>query len=204
MIPVSIVTEDRLSEGLARRILEDAPHPFSIQASYPDMSRRAAVAGNSYIHQKIEGFNTAAAHVPFFVLLDLDRRACAPSYLLELLPRGVAKYMMIRIAITEVESWVLADRDAFSTFFSVARDHVSRSPDELPDAKLALFASIRKSRSRKIKEAILPSGPTASHGPDYNGTLLKFIREAWHIDRATAGSPSLARARQAAASFRYP
>jgi hypothetical protein len=204
MIPISIVTEDRLSETLARRILSESSQLFTVTASYPDVSRQYSAAGNSYIEQRIHGFNSAAGHWPFLVLLDLDRRECAPHYLAELIPNGASRYMMLRIAVTEAESWVLADRDSFSAFFSVSQDNVPRDPDGLPDAKQALFTAIRKSRSRRIKESILPSGPTASHGPDYNGILIKYLHEAWRIDPAESASPSLRRARRAVARFRYP
>ena len=168
------------------------------------MSRRYSVAGNSYIEQKINGFNSAADHWPFLVLLDLDRRECAPRYLAELIPKGASRYMMLRIPVTEAESWVLADRDSFSAFFSVSRDNVPQDPDGLPDAKQALFTAIRKSRSRRMRESILPSGPTTSHGPDYNGMLIKYLRDAWRIKEAESASPSLHRARRAVARFRYP
>lgn len=204
MTPMSIVTEDRLSEALARRVLAESPLTCSIVASYRDMSRRNAVAGNSYIEQNIHGFNSAAAHSPFLVLLDLDRRVCTVRYRDELLPYGPARYMVLRIAVTEAESWVLADRDSFATFFSVSRDHVPRVPDDLPDAKDALFKTIRRSRSRRMQDAILPSGPTTSHGPDYNGTLIRYLHEAWRIDQAESASPSLRRARSAVARLRFP
>jgi hypothetical protein len=204
VIPLSIVTEDRLSDAVIRRVTREISSDFTITASFPDLGRRFSSPGSSYIEQNIAGFNQAARHRPFLVLLDLDRRECAPSYRYQLLPDGGARYMILRIAVTEVESWILADRRGFSHHFSVSIDRVPREPDVLSDAKNELFKIVRNSGSRRLREAVLPESPTAGHGPDYNGALIRFLYQDWNLSRARAASNSLARACRALEIFRYP
>jgi len=204
VIPLSIVTEDQLSDAVVRRITGEISPAVSVVASFPDPGRRFSASGSSYIEQNISGFNQAAEHHPFLVLLDLDRRECAPRYRDQLLPAGAARYMILRIAVTEVESWVLADRQAFSNHFAVSIDRVPRQPDALPDAKQELFNIVRYSRSRRLREAVLPQSSTAGHGPDYNGALISFLNQDWQLPPARAASNSLSRACRALETFVYP
>ena len=112
--------------------------------------------------------------------------------------------MLLRIAVREVESWVLADRDGFHAFSGVAKSKIPADPDTLPDAKRTLINLMRGSRKRLFREAIVPASPTARIGPDYNGTLARMLAHYWQLDRAVPRSPSLASAFAAIRVFSYP
>ena len=205
MVPVTIVSEDILSEVMLRRLLSDSEIPYSVEMALPARGRADVGHGSSYIEKRISGFNQAAVRAPWVVLLDLDRRPCAVEYVNQLLPSGASRYMVLRIAVTEVESWLLADTDAITKFFAVARHRVPSEPDAIVDAKETLLNLARKGRcSRRIREAVLPHYPSAAHGPDYNGTMMRFVDEHWSRDRAATSSPSLSRAVAALNRMVYP
>ena len=82
--------------------------------------------GKSYLRQKIGGFNQAARHSPWVVLVDLDGdAACAPALCSEWLPYPDAN-LCFRIATREVEAWLLADGATLMRFLSVAKSRIPR------------------------------------------------------------------------------
>ncbi len=204
MIPVALVTEDRISSHVANVLLRDATPPFTVELELPGTQRRRFAAGSGQIEKRIGRFNTAAEHRPFVVFLDLDDRPCAPSYRSALLPEGARRYMVLRIAVREIESWLLADRHGVAEYLGVSLEVVPKSPDELADPRRSLFDLVSRSRRRTIKEAILPIDSTARIGPDYNGALMRMVDDHWSRDRAADRSPSLRRAIDALERFRFP
>ena len=150
--------------------------------------------GFGYLRRTVRGWNAAARGVPFVLLTDLDTRRCPAELINEWL--GVPKHhnLLFRVAVREVESWLLADSAGLSTFLGVGRNLVPSDPDLLPDPKLTLINLARRSRQRMIRESIVPPrGSTAKQGRDYNGCLCGFVRNHWDLDTAMAGSPSLNR-----------
>jgi hypothetical protein len=205
-VPIMLAVEDALSEAMAREILFQSSRSFSIGACY----RRG---GYGYLKNKISGFNQAAKGVPFFVLADLDQYACPPDMIADWMncpPDQVAQWMktnkhpnlIFRVAVREVESWVMADREAFALFLGIRRELMPEDTDQLPDAKQFLMGLVRKSRKRDLRTSILPSPrSTAKQGPDYNGPLIGFVQKHWKANQAARHSPSLKRAIRAIAEF---
>ncbi|TVQ20126.1 MAG: hypothetical protein EA382_15525 [Spirochaetaceae bacterium] len=189
---------------MARVLLRAASPLYSVERELPGLDNPRFAAGSGQIEKKLVSFNDAARHAPFVVILDLDERSCAPGYRDALLPRGAERYMILRIAVREVESWLLADRDGFARYLGVAVTVIPPEPDDLPDPKRSLFDLVRRSRRRSIRESILPIDRTARLGPDYNGALMGMVNEYWSRDRAVSNSPSLQRAVDALDRFRFP
>ena len=97
---------------------------------------------------------------------------------------------------------MMADRKSFSEFFAVAESRVPRNPDDLDDPKQALLNLIRRSRSRDLRDDMLPrSGSTAQEGPAYTSTLSEYVARSWSPRLAAKSSPSLARAMRAVAAL---
>lgn len=204
MTRITIVTEDTLSTAMLTRLLNEAGTGMHVGLRLPKEARRTSARGNTYIESKIAGLNRAAQHQPYIVLLDLDNRECAPGYIRQLLPHGTNPYLLLRIAVREVESWVLADREGFHAFSGIAKGKIPSEPDTLPDPKRKLIDLMRGSRKRALREAIVPHGATAQIGPDYNGVLTRMLAEHWQLNRALPRSPSLASAFSAIREFSYP
>jgi hypothetical protein len=102
--------------------------------------------------------------------------------------------MMMRIAVRAVESWLLADRVSFATFFRVPEHLIPPQPDRMPNPKQTVLDLVAKSKSRTTKTAMLPNDAVwRTVGRGYPGQLMEYIQTSWKIDAATETSPSLRR-----------
>lgn len=187
VIPVNLAVEDELSETVLRRLLEYTHRNYAIGVAY----RRG---GYGYLRRTIPGWNRAARGKPFIVLTDLDHYPCPAALIQEWLPEPQSPNLLLRIAVPEIEAWLLADRSNLASYLSVSPERVPVEPDSLSDAKASLVNIAARSRSREMKTRIAPKlGSTAKQGPDYNAALSNFARSQWDIDAARGNSPSLAR-----------
>lgn len=151
-------------------------------------------SGRSYIEGKIRAYNEAAKFDNWIVLIDLDNDDCAPELITKLLPKASSK-MCFRIAVREIESWVLGDSDSFKKFFSVNAARIPALPENEVDSKRALLKCIKSSRSSSIKKDMLPSdGSLANVGKLYNSKMAEFIRNHWRPKEAAKHCNSLKRA----------
>ena len=133
-----------------------------------------------------------------FTLTDLDTEKCASDLIQKwFFPKGnpvaLPKETVFRVAVREVEAWILADRDAFADFMGIPRANFTEYPDNLDDPKAHLFGVIRKKGNKKWHKEMLPSG-TAHIGPRYNEMLCKFVNKKWSPLLAADKSPSLKKA----------
>ena len=104
--------------------------------------------------------------------------------------------LVFRVAVREVESWILADHEAWAEYINIPGDNFSKTPDQLDDPKQHLLTVIRRKGKKKIHQEMLPKG--AAHiGPLYNEVLCEFINTSWQPERAAENSPSLDRALKA-------
>jgi hypothetical protein len=149
--------------------------------------------GKDRIEQNIQGYNNAARWTPWVVLVDLDDADCAASLRQEWLPEQ-SDLMCFRIAVREVESWLLADRVGFARFAGISRALVPNDPDALPNAKATVVQLATRSNKRSIREAIPPTeGSRRAVGALYNPTLSQFVADSWDPTQAAARSDSLRR-----------
>jgi len=186
-IPVHLAVEDELSEAVLRRLLAYANRGYAVGTAY-------GRSGYGYLRNSIAGWNRAARVVPFVVLTDLDTYPCPAALIDEWIPRHRHANLLLRVAVHEVESWVLADPANLSVFLRVNSSIIPRDPDSLPDPKAVLVDAAGRSRSREIRSRVAPKrGSTAKQGPDYNACLIQFVAGTWSVDTAAAASPSLKR-----------
>jgi hypothetical protein len=189
MIEVVYAVEGPTDEPVATRLIEMAGcHP-----------RRVFTAqGKSKLDPKIPGYNHSARHRCWLVLRDLDhddKANCLPDLLKTLANGALAPRLALRLAVQAAEAWLLADVQAFSDFFRVARRRIPVDPDLLDDPKLAVVNTCRASRSRGVRTAMVPrEGSGRKVGPEYVATVRAFAADHWDIQRASFGSPSLRRA----------
>ncbi|WP_235153623.1 DUF4276 family protein [Dyadobacter sp. CY345] len=196
-IPVTIVFEDELSEYVLTRMLSFFGNKYSISQSYP-------ANGFGYIKSNIKGFNNASKFSPFIILTDLDNIDCPIKLIEDWLPKKVhEQYLIFRIAVREVESWLLADIEGFSLFSGVSQANFPILPELENDPKSTLMGIIKKSKKRKIKEDILPTNDNAKVGPNYNTRLGDFVCYHWNINNAKNRSLSLKSAMDCLQRFEY-
>ncbi|MCG8339295.1 MAG: hypothetical protein MJE63_32715 [Proteobacteria bacterium] len=183
----TLAVEDRLSEAVARKILKQIDPSFHVKQCL-------CKGGQGYLKTNINAFNKAANSIPFFVLTDQDR-GCPPMILSKWLKHEANKYLIFRIAVMEIESWILAHRGAFAEFLSISPALIPNNTDSIEDPKQLLLTITARSRSTRLKSDIIPkSGSTATVGPDYNNRLSLFVKDYWNPFEASENSESLARA----------
>ena len=194
-IPIQISVEDLLTEAVVLSMLRQVGR-FARGDIYTEN-------GRSHVERKIRAYNHAAKAMPWLVVADLDRDACAPALIHQWLgetPRH--PNLLLRLAVREIDAWILADRAAVADLLSIPLSKVPHMPDELQEPKECLIGLARGSRSRHVREGIVPAaGSTARQGPGYNSLLGQFVRNRWQLRRARRHSQSLDRAAKALEAF---
>lgn len=181
---LNIVVEDVLSEAVMQRILA--------RVGYAGNITYRITRGNGKIKANVDKFKAASRIIPHIVLTDLDRYPC-PSALLDAWDVGeLPSSMLLRIAVREVESWLLSDRQGIASFLCTAIEKVPFSPEREDDPKQTLFSVVRKTRKRRLIEEIVPL-PGAHIGPLYNEHMCDFALNNWDLEAAAENAPSLAR-----------
>jgi hypothetical protein len=153
--------------------------------------------GKSFVLARINGYNHSAQFRHWIVLLDLDADGlCAPDVLPHWLPNP-SRLMRLRVAVRELEAWLLADPERISGFMSVHVRDIPIDPDRIPDPKRLIVELARKSRRRAIREDMVPiPGSGQPVGPAYTSRMIQFIQDAdrgWRPDVAAQNSDSLQR-----------
>lgn len=190
---ITLAVEDTLSETVATRLLNDY---------LPGVSVREVVGrqGIGYIRQRMRDLNQIALYEnPVLVVADLDRiQDCAASRVgrLSVGLTAIAPNLLIRIAVLEIESWIMADREGVARWLRIATNTIPRNPESLPDPKRTLVQVASRSRNRSLREAISPHQETGTHrtGPGYNETVGGFVTQLWNPEAARCNSSSLDRA----------
>src|SRR5262249_8487625 len=156
------------------------------------------MGGKAALDKALKGLNSAAKGSPWFVLRDLNHDAkCAPIYL-SALRLKVSKWMVFRLAVRELEAWLLADREGFADFLGVSPSVFPDRPDEEDDPTQTLVNLARKSKKGAIVRAFVPrKGDVVSVGPGYEASIIEFGKLHWNLQRANKLSPSLRGARKA-------
>jgi hypothetical protein len=188
-IPVHLAVEDDLSESVIRRLLVDTGRDYFVGTVF-------GRGGSGYLRSTAKNWNAAAAAgTPILLLTDLDQHPCPPGLIEDWLDSAPHSNLIFRVAVREVESWLIADREGFAEFLGISDAAMPLQPDQLPDPKQSLVNLARRSRTRKLRESIVPrKDSTAVQGPDYNGCLGDFVRNRWNPNAAMQRSPSLSRA----------
>lgn len=193
--PITLAVEDELSEHILRALLFQTKRNFLIGAVY-------GKKGSGFLKQKLPAFNNAAKSSPCLVLTDLDSLSCVPTLIEDWFGCRLQEFkkrrhanLIFRVAVREVEAWVMADRENFAAFLGVSRHLIPDQTDNIPDPKKLLLELASKCRNRDLRNDIVPRpGDKRNIGPDYNGRLGEFVQSSWRAQSAYAHSSSLARA----------
>jgi hypothetical protein len=194
-IPIELAVEDDLSAAVLQKILVKSGRPYAVGTAYIGH-------GFGYLRRNIRGFNHAAKGTPWLVLTDLDTIQCPPELIGAWLPEPPHPNLLFRVAVREVEAWLLADRVGFARFLGARRELVPPNADAIGDPKACLIDLARRSPRRDLRADIVPPpGSTRKIGPNYNGRLISFVRDRWDIYVAKQSSPSLLRTVNAIGRF---
>jgi len=185
---ISAAVEGIIDEALVRRLLEHVGAKLG-----PVYGK----IGKHHLLKQLQGYNHAARYSPWVVIVDLDHDAdCAPPLRAKWLP-SVNPTMCFRIAVREVEAWLMADRERLAAFLRIPVSSVPFAPEEIGNPKETLVNLARKSRLRAIQKDMVPRPESGRQiGPAYPSRLIEFIeskQRGWRPEVAAKSSDSLRR-----------
>lgn len=134
--------------------------------------------------------------VPRIFIIDADGH-CPVEVRRSLLPGGSVESVLLRVCDNEIESWILADDQAFSRFFNMPLAKVE-SPDGVDAKERMLRCVYWLGKSNAQDFAREPSKQSGKYrfGSRYHILIRRFIDEEWDARRAAQRSDSLKRAVQ--------
>lgn len=185
---VILAVEDTLSEAVSTKILE-----------YFDLEivNRIGFKGNPFLKEKARNLNrTARGFYNVFLLTDLDSpKNCPPKLIQSWVGAPLNSGFLFRVAVMEIESWIMADRRGIAEFLSVPINRIPHNTDEIEKPKEFLVSLARRSRKRTLRQELAPAqgATTAKVGPLYNTRFTEFVRDHWDLERAATVSVSLKR-----------
>ena len=185
---VILAVEDTLSEAVSTKILEY----FGLE-----IVNRIGFRGNSFLKQNARNLNrTARGLYNVFLLTDLDSpKNCPPKLIQSWVGAPLNSGFLFRVAVMEIESWIMADRESIAKFLSVPLNRIPHNTDEIEKPKEFLVSLARQSRKRTLRRELVPAqgAITTKVGPLYNARFNEFVRVHWNLERASAVSVSLKR-----------
>lgn len=187
--------EDPLSRAVAERLINNCCPPGS-----ESQELGKTYGGNGYIKINLNKFHNLSLKAPVLIITDLDHATCPPSLreswlesanIAEPLPPN----MLFCIAQTEIESWLLADKDGIAHFLKISPARIdSNVESSILNSKEYLVQLAKTSRNTSIRSDLTPARMSAAAtGINYNQRLMKFVENEWNIDNAAANSQSLQR-----------
>ncbi|MDN7852111.1 hypothetical protein [Burkholderia seminalis] len=182
-----IATEDEVSEQIGKRLAQEAGLEVGLCIGKQ---------GNGYLRKRIPNLCQMSEQQPILLITDLDQIAHPQILIKEWLgTKKPSKNLVFRVAVREIESWILADHVAMRTLLGPKVSKLPQTPDELADPKQALLALAQKAHRDVRDDLVVSQGSVSSQGFGYNARLSQLISTVWCPERASARSPSLSRAR---------
>lgn len=185
---ILVVGEDALCCSLGERLVAAALPGWTL--ANPPIDTR----GVTNLVARPGRYAQQARHVqPVLCIADADRH-CAARLVALWLPRSAPGELLLRIAVPEAESWVMADRSGFAAEFRVARNKIPHDLDEIADPKALLLTLAARSAIRRYRDEMVSASSQAKAGAGYNLHLTRFVRDRWDVQAAQQCSGSLRRA----------
>jgi hypothetical protein len=183
-----LAVEDELSEAVGTKIIREiVGTEIAIQVLRKN--------GFGYLKSRLKNFIEMSKRNAVLMITDLDRKECAPHLKSEWFD-GVQQpeKLIFRVAVKEIEAWILADASRLAKFLGVSEATIPRNPEAVLDPKASLIDVARKA-NRSFREDIVPvRGNRAKQGLGYNQALCPFVEKSWNVEQAAQHSDSLRRA----------
>ncbi len=184
-VQISFAVEGLLDEAVLRRLIE-------FVGAAPGFAY--AGGGKPHLRNSLDSYIGAARFSPWVVLVDLNTsHECAPELRKEWVTTS-APFLCFRVAVREVEAWLLADRERLAAFLSVRVARFPREPEQLDDPKRTLLDLARESRKPRIRSDMIPR-PRSGRGVGaaYNELMIEFAARRWRPEVAAPRADSLRR-----------
>lgn len=156
--------------------------------------------GKGKIKTKLAEYNRSAKKLSFCLVIDLDDNECAPSLIDQWFKFAKNERLFFRVAVKEIEAWVLADYKNFSKFLNVSPDVIKKKipnleADNILDPKETLLQITNaKSKIARKENIVFVSEGKFYQGSAYNSEMSNFIHSFWNVKFAAQNSNSLQKA----------
>ena len=188
MSSIVVVGEDELCCALGEQLVAQCLPGWTL-AHQPINTQ-----GVTKLQSALPRYHGALAKIqPVLCIADTDH-CCAKELRESWLPAVVHSNFILRLAVSEADAWVIADRLAFAKAFGVSAALVPRDPETLIDAKREVLRLAARSSKRVIREEVIAQYDATKPGSGYNVHLCSFVRIRWNVANAAVHSPSLVRA----------
>lgn len=185
---IHIVTEGILEIPVAKRLIGFCGH--TLGTIYP-------LRGAENVKNKAIKFTSLTSEdTAVLVLTDFMDSKCnciidAINLYMRNNSRNCTTNFLLRFAVNELESWLLADHTNFSRLLGVSQGSLTPEPDRIADPKKYIANLVYNlSRMRYKSDLITKRG---RQGRLYIDKMTEFAENKWNISRAKERSPSLAR-----------
>lgn len=185
MTQIALIAEDAICQAIGERLIGEV-------LGWTLAISPINCGGVSRLLSQLDRYQTLARLYPVLCIADTDRR-CAVELLEKHRPPNLSARFLFRLAVPEIESWILADNKGFAEHFRVPESRLPRNPDEEHDSKLTILHLVQKSKSRLFKNEMISAYDRNKIGTGYNLHLTSFVREKWSVEEAAMRSASLAR-----------
>lgn len=182
-----LATEDELSEAVGLRLLEE----LQVDSTQVRTFRQG---GFGYLKKQMENWINLSIRSNLLLITDLDQEVCASGLIEKWRGRSeLPKGFLFRVAVREVESWLLADHEAIEKLIG-KKGKVPKEPDQLQDPKQKLLELAQRA-SRDVRDDMVKANqPNLRQALGYNARLCPWVQREWSPIRASERSPSLSRA----------
>ncbi len=183
---VNLATEDGLSEAVGLKLISTFLPGFQINL-------KLGKKGNGLLKVKLSSYCEIAKRDPFLLITDLDAATCAPALISTWLGNiAPPDDFLFRVAVREVESWLLADQVSMKLLLG-NRVNAPRDPESIRDPKGCLLRLARRAPRDVRRDLLVEEGAIASQGLGYNQRLCAHVDASWDPSRAAERSDSLCR-----------
>ena len=188
---LAVVAEDKLTQAVLHKCIAEYLPSFQI-------CRSEVKNGRGNVQRELAAYAKLANTIPVLVGVDLDSDECAPLLLAQWNAfQLLSSTFLLRIAVREIEAWVLADRKRIVQFVGGESDDISKAPDSLDDPKRYFLDFARRVATEDLKRDLIPQNYDKKYpriGPAYNIQMCDFVERRWRPHVAIKRSGSLARA----------
>ncbi len=182
-----IAFEDALQKSVILKIFNSMPIKINISGQF-------SKGGNGYLRSNLKTFVNISNRVPFFLLTDLDNKNCPIALMESWGYNSPSKNFIFRIAVKEVESWLLADHQGVKSLFGDRISNKLHSNCDSIDNPKEYFLDLAKKAPKEVRNSLIKKeGAVCSQALGYNAMLERFVRDTWCPNRASENSKSLGR-----------
>ena len=187
---IAVVAEDKLTQAVLHKCIADFLPDFSI-------ARTEVKGGRGNVQRELGAYVHLAQVMPVLIGVDLDSDECAPTLIADWKARyGTHQSLIIRVAVCEIESWVIADCKRIAKLINAKSDDITKTPDDLADPKNYFLEAVQATAPADMRNDLIPRNYNRYPriGPAYNIQMCKFVEQRWRPHVAMKRSDSLARA----------